>query len=135
MPASLIARFDKCFAAAWLDQSRVVLGTKDNALVVMDVDARTCERVALPARREFRPPARRRRPRRFATRGVPDFYVGDVLTRRDSNPGGHALMHVETELVSNIADAPVYLFGESPVRSLEGVSASPSTSAEVDFEF
>ena len=135
MPASLIARFDKCFAAAWLDQSRVVLGTKDNALVVMDVDARTCERVALPARREFRPPARRRRPRRFATRGVPDFYVGDVLTRRDSNPGGHALMHVETELVSNVADAPVYRFGDSPVRSLEGVSASPSTSAEVDFEF
>ena len=135
MPASLISRFDKCFAAAWLDQSRVVLGTKDNALVVMDVDARTCERVALPARREFRPPARRRRPRRFATRGAPDFYVGDVLTRRDSNPGGHALMHVETELVSNVADAPVYRFGDSPVRSPEGVSASPSTSADVDFVF
>ena len=49
MPASLIAGFDKCFAAAWLDHKHVVLGTKDNALVVMDVDARSCERVA-PAR-------------------------------------------------------------------------------------
>ena len=46
MPASLIAGFDKCFAAAWLDHKHVVLGTKDNALVVMDVDARSCERVA-----------------------------------------------------------------------------------------
>ena len=36
MPASLIAGFDKCFAAAWLDHKHVVLGTKDNALVVMD---------------------------------------------------------------------------------------------------
>ena len=91
MPASLIAGFDKCFAAAWLDHKHVVLGTKDNALVVMDVDARSCERVALPARREYRPAEQRRHPRRFATRNA-DFYVGDVLTRRDSNPGGHALM-------------------------------------------
>ena len=97
MPASLIAGFDKCFAAAWLDHKHVVLGTKDNALVVMDVDARSCERVALPARREYRPAERRRHPRRFATRNA-DVYVGDVMTRRDSNPGGHALMRVETTM-------------------------------------
>ena len=53
MPTSLIARFDKCFAAAWLNHEKVVLGTKDNVLLVMDVDARSCERVALPARREL----------------------------------------------------------------------------------
>jgi hypothetical protein len=103
MPASLIAGFDKCFAAAWLDHKHVVLGTKDNALVVMDVDARSCERVALPARREYRPAERRRHPRRFATRNA-DVYVGDVLTRRDSNPGGHALMRVETTIVANVAE-------------------------------
>ena len=65
MPASLIAGFDKCFAAAWLDHKHVVLGTKDNALVVMDVDARSCERVALPARRESLPARREPLPVRF----------------------------------------------------------------------
>ena len=135
MPTSLIARFDKCFAAAWLDHEKVVLGTKDNVLLVMDVDARTCERIALPARREGRPAERLPRARRSATRGAPDFYVGDVLTRRDSHPGGHALMRVEAEIV---ADAPTgrqpFLgFGDAP-GSLEGIAASPSSSA-FDGEF
>ena len=50
MPTSLIARFDKCFAAAWLDHEKVVLGTKDNVLLVMDVDARAARRSGCPAR-------------------------------------------------------------------------------------
>ena len=132
MPASLIAGFDKCFAAAWLDHKHVVLGTKDNALVVMDVDARSCERVALPARREYRPAERRRHPRRFATRNA-DVYVGDVLTRRDSNPGGHALMRVETTIVANVAEPRATLrdffggFGDVS-GSLAEDATSPSTS-------
>ena len=133
MPASLIAGFDKCFAAAWLDHKHVVLGTKDNALVVMDVDARSCERVALPARREYRPAERRRHPRRFATRNA-DVYVGDVLTRRDSNPGGHALMRVETTIVANVVEPRATLrdffggFGDVWGSLAEDVATSPSTS-------
>ena len=131
MPASLIAGFDKCFAAAWLDHKHVVLGTKDNALVVMDVDARSCERVALPARREYRPADAPHRA--LATRNA-DVYVGDVLTRRDSNPGGHALMRVETTIVANVAEPRATLrdffggFGEVSGSLAEDVATSPSTS-------
>ena len=130
MPTSLIAPFDKCFAATWLDHQKVVLGTKNNALVVMDVDARTCERIALPARREHRPAERRPNPRRSATRVAADFYVGDVITRRDNTPGSHALMRVETEILVDDANGrdPFREFGEAP-GSLEGVAASPSRSA------
>jgi len=107
LPLSLISRFDKCFAAAWLDHDRAVLGTKDNSLVVVDVASKTktCEVVRLPSRRAPPPPSsfpsRRREPphARFPRRtAAADGYVGNILVRRDSDPRRHALMRVQTAL-------------------------------------
>jgi hypothetical protein len=34
-----LSQFDKCFAAAWLDDDRVLFGTKDNKLAVLNTAA------------------------------------------------------------------------------------------------
>ena len=53
MPTSLLSRFDKCFAAAWLDHDRVLLGTKDNKLASLNIDTGECNEVPLPSRLRF----------------------------------------------------------------------------------
>ena len=47
---SVLSRFDKCFAATWLDNDRVLFGTKDNQLAVYRVSTRECATVDLPRR-------------------------------------------------------------------------------------
>ena len=59
-PRELLRSFDKCFAAAWLDDDRCVVGTKDNKLAIVfasNLHTPAVE-VKLP-RRLFEPPERR----------------------------------------------------------------------------
>ena len=57
-----------------------------------------------------------------------------MLTRRDSNPGGHALMRVETTIVANVAEPRATLrdffggFGDVSGSLAEDAATSPSTS-------
>ena len=122
MPPSLLSRFDKCFAASWLDHNRVVLGTKDNALVIVDAVTGVSETVALP-KRNLASPVRARRTQRtpIVTNDTREFYSGDVLTRVSSAPSAHALMRVETSLVTwSEAPAPVAFSLSLGTRSEEG---------------
>mmetsp|Transcript_6551 Transcript_6551/g.27238 ORF Transcript_6551/g.27238 Transcript_6551/m.27238 type:complete len:348 (-) Transcript_6551:1158-2201(-) len=59
-PRELLRSFDKCFAAAWLDDDRCVVGTKDNKLAVIRASNlhAPAHQVNLP-RRLFQPPERR----------------------------------------------------------------------------
>jgi len=59
-PRELLRSFDKCFAAAWLDDDRCVVGTKDNKLAVVRASNlhAPAHQVPLP-RRLFEPPERR----------------------------------------------------------------------------
>ena len=61
-PRELLRSFDKCFAAAWLDDDRCVVGTKDNKLAIVfasNLHTPAVE-VKLP-RRLFEPPEWRSR--------------------------------------------------------------------------
>ena len=58
-PRELLRSFDKCFAAAWLDDDRCVVGTKDNKLAIVRASNlhAPAHQVRLP-RRLFEPPER-----------------------------------------------------------------------------
>lgn len=51
LPPSLVSRFDKTFASKWMDEKHVLVGTKCNHLLVLDVENNTCREVELPCGR------------------------------------------------------------------------------------
>lgn len=48
LPRSLVSNFDKAFASKWMDERQVLVGTKCNRLLVVDVEDSTCREVELP---------------------------------------------------------------------------------------